>query len=212
MTSPTNPASSVKSSPLSLTVLSLLHYQPLHPYGIQRLIKQWGKDQVVNVSQRASLYRTIERLLAAGLIEVRETERDQQYPERTVYEVTEEGRRATRGWLLEMLAKPKQEYPEFPAALSFLVMLTPEDTLKVFSERAETLRASLREIDAIMSVEAEHRLPRVTMLETEYQRVTTSAQLAWLDAVIADLRAGRLSWSSEELLAFAEAEGAAAEG
>jgi DNA-binding PadR family transcriptional regulator len=205
MSSPTSP---VKSSPLSLTVLSLLHYQPLHPYGIQRLIKQWGKDQVVNVSQRASLYRTIERLLSAGLIEVRETERDQQYPERTVYEVTEEGRSATRAWLLEMLAKPKQEFPEFPAALSFLVMLTPDETLKVFSDRAESLRASLREIDAIMAVEAEHRLPRVTMLETEYQRVTTSAQLAWLDAVIADLRAGRLSWSSEELLAFAEPEGA----
>jgi DNA-binding PadR family transcriptional regulator len=209
MTSPTSP---VKSSPLSLTVLSLLHYQPLHPYGIQRLIKQWGKDQVVNVSQRASLYRTIERLLSAGLIEVRETGRDQQYPERTVYEVTEDGRRTTRAWLLEMLAKPKQEFPEFPAALSFLVMLTPEETLKVFSDRAESLRASLREIDAIMSVEAEHRLPRVTMLETEYQRVTTSAQLAWLDAVIADLRAGRLAWSSEELLAFAEPESAADAG
>ena len=54
-----------RSSPLALTVLALLHYQPLHPYGIQRLIKQWGKDQVVNVEQRTSLYRTIERLLAA---------------------------------------------------------------------------------------------------------------------------------------------------
>src|SRR5690348_17934738 len=62
-----------RSSPLALTVLALLHYQPLHPYGIQRLIKQWGKDQVVNVEQRTSLYRTIERLLAAGLIAVRET-------------------------------------------------------------------------------------------------------------------------------------------
>ncbi|MGH3234464.1 MAG: hypothetical protein ACRDOH_14645, partial [Streptosporangiaceae bacterium] len=42
-------------TPLALTVLALLHYQPLHPYGIQRLIKQWGKDQVVNVEQRTSL-------------------------------------------------------------------------------------------------------------------------------------------------------------
>ena len=64
MSMPTAP----RSSPLALTVLALLHYQPLHPYGIQRLIKQWGKDQVVNVEQRTSLYRTIERLLAAGLI------------------------------------------------------------------------------------------------------------------------------------------------
>jgi hypothetical protein len=28
-----------------------------HPYGMQRLIRQWGKDLVVNVSQRTSLYR-----------------------------------------------------------------------------------------------------------------------------------------------------------
>jgi len=68
----------VRSSPLALTVLGMLHTQPLHPYGIQRLLKQWGKDQVVNVSQRVSLYRTIDRLHAAGLVAVAETERDQQ--------------------------------------------------------------------------------------------------------------------------------------
>ena len=104
----------VRSSPLALTVLSLLSFRPLHPYGVQRLIKQWGKDQVVNVGQRAGLYRTIDRLLAAGLIAVRETGRDQQYPERTVYEVTDEGRAAARAWLIEMLRTPKREFPEFP--------------------------------------------------------------------------------------------------
>src|SRR6266576_658498 len=109
-----------RSSPLALTVLALLHYQPLHPYGIQRLIKQWGKDQVVNVEQRTSLYRTIERLLAAGLIAVRETGRDPRYPERTVYEITDSGRQTARRWLEEMLAEPRQEYPEFPSALSHL--------------------------------------------------------------------------------------------
>ena len=116
-------------------MLALLHYQPLHPYGIQRLIKQWGKDQVVNVEQRTSLYRTIERLLAAGLIAVRETGRDPRYPERTVYEVTEAGRQTARRWLEEMLAEPRQEYPEFPAALSHVLMLEP-------AELAEVLRAA----------------------------------------------------------------------
>src|SRR5215469_4442348 len=78
-----------RSSPLALAVLSLLHAAPLHPYGIQRLLKQWGKDHVINVGQRANLYKTIRRLDQAGLISVRQTERDQQYPERTVYELTE---------------------------------------------------------------------------------------------------------------------------
>src|SRR5882672_4366228 len=107
-------SSSVRSSPLALTVLALLHYKPLHPYGVQRLIKQWGKDQVVNVGQRAGLYRTIERLRAAELITVQQTEREQLYPERTVYEITNAGRAVARQWLREMLGTPRQEFPEFP--------------------------------------------------------------------------------------------------
>src|SRR6186713_3038883 len=100
-------SSSHRPSPLALTVLSLLGMGPLHPYGLQRLMKLWGKDQVVNVGQRTNLYRTINRLEAAGLIAVRHTERDQQFPERTVYELTDAGRRASREWLTDMLAIPR---------------------------------------------------------------------------------------------------------
>lgn len=130
-------SASVKSSPLGLTVLTLLHYRPLHPYGIQRLLKQWGKEQVVNVGQRTGLYRTIERLQAGGLIAVRQTERDQQYPERTVYEVTDEGRTATREWLEQMLAVPKAEFPLFPAALSNMLMLSPDEVAPILERRAD---------------------------------------------------------------------------
>jgi DNA-binding PadR family transcriptional regulator len=68
-----------RSSPLALTVLLMLIAGPVHPYEIQRRIKVWGKDQVVNVGQRANLYKTIERLHEAGLIAVRHTERDQRF-------------------------------------------------------------------------------------------------------------------------------------
>ena len=84
----------LRPSPLAMAVLSLLHAGPLHPYAMQGLIKQWGKDQVINVGQRANLYKTIRRLQDAGLVAVRQTERDQNYPERTVYELTEAGREA----------------------------------------------------------------------------------------------------------------------
>jgi DNA-binding PadR family transcriptional regulator len=193
----------MRSSPLALTVLSLLSYKPLHPYGVQRLIKQWGKDQVVNVGQRTGLYRTIDRLLAAGLIAVRETGRDQQYPERTVYEITDEGRAAARDWLIEMLRTPKQEFPEFPAALSQLLLLEPAEMLAALDDRRDRLAASLRVMDATAATEAERGLPRITMLESEYLRAVTSAELAWLDGVVDDLRSGRLVWSVEQLMAFA---------
>ncbi|MEU2332792.1 PadR family transcriptional regulator [Streptomyces sp. NPDC013172] len=197
-----------RSSPLALTVLALLHFQPLHPYGIQRLIKQWGKDEVVNVGQRASLYRTIDRLLATGLVTVRETGRDQQYPERTVYELTDAGRSTMRVWLDEMLAAPKQEFPQFPAALSFVLMLAPEEALDVLEQRAAALAQTLDAHDKSLAEQAKVQgLPRVTRLEEEYLRAMTAAELDWIRAVTDDLRSGRLCWTPEELIGFAQSTG-----
>ncbi|MFI9569314.1 PadR family transcriptional regulator [Streptomyces rishiriensis] len=196
-------ASAPRSSPLALTVLALLHYKPLHPYGIQRLIKDWGKDQVVNVRQRASLYRTIERLNGDGLIAVLETGRDQQYPERTVYEVTDAGRETARAWLEEMLTTPKEEFPEFPAALSNLLLLTSDEMADALERRVDALAERLDGLEAAMAAEAEQGLPRITRLETEYLRAVTAAELEWVRAVVEDLRAGRLSWSKEQLDALA---------
>lgn len=190
-------SSAIRSSPLALTVLGMLHTQPLHPYGIQRLIRQWGKDQVVNVGQRASLYRTIDRLQAAGLVSVRETERGQQYPERTIYEITDAGRAVTREWLAEMLAVPKPEFPDFPAALSHILMVTPQEALPLLEQREKALTAIHQGLEAGMA--AATGLPRVVMLESEYVLATATTQLNWIRSVIEDLRTGKLSWSDEEL-------------
>jgi DNA-binding PadR family transcriptional regulator len=199
----------VRSSPLALTVLGMLHTRPLHPYGIQRLIKQWGKDQVVNVGQRTALYRIIERLEEGGLVAVQGTGRDQQYPERTVYEITGAGRAATRQWLEQMLAEPKREYPEFPAALSHLLMLTPAEALEQLARREQALAALHAGLEAGLAAAA--GLPRVLVLESEYVAATSAAQLSWLRSVIADLRSGRLAWSDQELLAMARGDAQAAQ-
>src|SRR5690348_14601261 len=168
-----------RSSPLALTVLALLHHKPLHPYGLQQLIKQWGKDQVVNVSQRAGLHRTIDRLCGEGLISVRETARDGAYPERTVYQLTDAGREVARQWLDEMLAVAKQEYPEFPAALSHLLMTSPEHALHALQQRMEQLARRRAALEANLAAHAE-RLPRVSNLETEYLLAVTTAEARWV--------------------------------
>ncbi len=54
---------------------------------------------------------------------------DQRFPERTIYELTEEGLQVGREWLTEMIAAPRNEFPEFPAALSFVFGLTPAELL-----------------------------------------------------------------------------------
>jgi DNA-binding PadR family transcriptional regulator len=184
-------------SPLALAVLSLLEVGPLHPYGLQRLIRLWGKDAVVNVGQRASLYKTIARLERAGLVAVRHTERDQSFPERTVYELTDDGRRQGREWLEDMLASPRNEFPRFPAALSFAMLLGPGELLALLERRSAALRAHVAVLDHELGQHS--HLPRVTLIESEYQRAVVAAELEWVDAVAADLRSGELTWSHEEL-------------
>jgi DNA-binding PadR family transcriptional regulator len=186
----------VRPSPTALVVLGLLHVGPLHPYGMQRLIRQWGKDQVVNVGQRANLYKTIKRLHEAGLIAVRQTERDQLYPERTVYELTDRGREEALRWLADMLARPRNEYPEFPAALSFLMLLEPAAAQAVLRQRADQLGQDLARLDAGLTAYS-GQLPRVTLLEDEYRRAMVAAEVAWLDSVLGDLSSGALDWTED---------------
>jgi DNA-binding PadR family transcriptional regulator len=200
MTMPEKPP--VRPSPLALTVLGMLGGGPLHPYAIQSRMKTWGKEQVVNIGNRANLYKMIDRLREAGLIAVRQTERDQRFPERTVYELTEAGWQTGRQWLTEMLSTPRNEFPEFPAALSFVFGIPPEEARAALERRAELLRAKVAELDR--ELQNEGGPPRLFLVETEYVRVVTSAELDWVSGVIDDLRGGRLTWSNQQLAEVAK--------
>lgn len=183
-----------KRSPIALAVLAMLYEAPMHPYLMQRLIKERGKGLVINVAQRASLYQTIQRLEREGLICARQPLRDQGRPARTVYEIADVGRTTLFAWMREILSAPAMEYPEFPAAVSFLALLPPEDVLEQFELRAVAIREALAGLDRGMG-EAAQTVPRLFLLEGEYLRAVQSAELAWVEAVIDDLRAGRLTWS-----------------
>jgi DNA-binding PadR family transcriptional regulator len=187
--------STFRRSPLALAILGLLENGPLHPYGIQRLIKQWGKDQVVNVGQRTSLYRMIVRLEEAGLIAVGATERDERYPERTTYHLTDAGRVVCREWLADILTTPRNEFPEFPAALSFVMLLTPRTAAEVLQERRERLKQRLTDFDGELAAENEGvPVPRWALLETEYLKAVTEAEVRWIETILDELREGSLTW------------------
>ena len=187
----------VQPSSLGLIVLWLLVARPMHVYGMQKLIETFGKDKVVNVRSRASLYQALERLVRNDLVEVHETVRSEGYPDRVVYAVTDAGRAAAAQWLRDMLRTTGTEYPEFIAAVSVLFGLEPDDARAQLQERADRLAAELAETDAVFAENP--GLPRLFLLEEEYRRAVLSAELGWLRGVIDDLDAGRLTWSEEWL-------------
>ncbi|KZS54723.1 PadR family transcriptional regulator [Rhizobium anhuiense] len=171
--------------------------EPMHPYRMQRLIKERGKDEVINVTQRASLYQTIQRLEREGLIIPRKTVRDDKRPERTVYEITEKGREIALEWMRAILSTLTREYPEFPAAMSFLPLLTPDDVASQLELRAKAIESELRRIDDVLQ-EAQ-AVPRLFLLEMEYLRAIHAAELSWVSGIVGDLSAQRITWTEEWL-------------
>jgi DNA-binding PadR family transcriptional regulator len=172
-------------------------------YGIQKQLEQQGKDRVVNVRARASLYQALERLQRLGLVEVQETVRRTGYPDRVVYAITAAGREAAREWLREMLRTTSGDFPDFIAAVSILFGLAPDDARAQLEQRAESVASELAETEA--QLEGNPGLPRLFLLEEEYRQAVLSAELAWLRSVISDLKKGRLTWSEEWLLEIAAA-------
>ena len=190
-------AKAAQRSSLGLIVLWQLFEGPKHVYAMQKLLEQQGKNRVVNVRARASLYQTLQRLMRLGLVEVQETVRREGYPNRIVYSVTNAGREAAQEWLRDMLRTTGGEYPEFIAAVSILFGLAPEDARAQLELRAESLAAELAETEA--QLEGNPGLPRLFLLEEEYRRALLQAELSWLRGVIADLHEGRLTWSEQWL-------------
>lgn len=189
-------------SGLALAVLALAVEAPMHPYRMQQLIRERGKDEVINVGQRSQLYKTIDRLVREGLLVAQATERDASRPERTVYAATDAGRQAATTWTVEMLAAPRRDYPEFTAALAYLPVIDPPTAQRALEARLADRRAERDRLAAELA-EVGTTLPRLVLVENEYTIAHLDADIAWLSALVDDLSTGRLTWNREQLIADA---------
>lgn len=188
-----------RRSPLAVQLLLLLAEEPMHAYRMQQLIKARHKDRIVNIAQRNSVYQTLDRLLRAELIAVADRVRAPGRPERTVYRISDTGHSTLDEWLREMLSTPSREFPEFPVALASLAYLTPERAAGYLEERARQLRTRLRQAESDAEQAEGMGLPRMFLLEDEYQNALTETELRWVNGLVDDLRAGRLAWDREWL-------------
>jgi DNA-binding PadR family transcriptional regulator len=187
----------LRLSPLAVAILLLLAHEPMHPYGLRQRLQEWDKDRVINVSQRNAIYYTIDRLRQGGLITLRETARQDNRPDRSVYEATDKGVERARRWLSEMLATPVYEYPIFPAALAFLQSIPAEAAVAALEQRMAALEADIRQLREHVDSHVAGfpgGVDRIFLVEVEYQQAMWEAELSWVSQLVADIRAGR-AWA-----------------
>ncbi len=187
-------------SPWALTILSLLFERDMHPYQMRRLVRERAKAEFVDL-RPGSLYRTIERLERAGLVEPVETSREGRFPERTVYRITEHGREELLDWMREMVSTPVNDFPQVLQALQVLPVLEQDDAHLQLEKRLLRLESEIAGLEAGMR-HLQGVLPRIFQIEVEYAIALRRAELDWVRALVEDMRTGRLTWSHEKLREF----------
>ncbi|MEV8634782.1 PadR family transcriptional regulator [Streptosporangium sp. NPDC051023] len=177
---------------VGLTVLALLSVKPSHPYEMHRLILDTHKDYVTGLPR--SLYHAVDRLAGDELIVPVETSRQGRRPERTVYRLSEEGRAELATRLRRLLEEPGPDMRNFHAALSLIGCLPVREAERALLTRAATLESRIFACDAHMRSLEESGLPRLLVLELEYERALRGAELDWVRSVLDRLGTGELTW------------------
>ena len=131
------------SNALALAVLTLLFEQPMHPYQMSSDPAAPHKEESIRLNY-GSLYSVVDSLAKKGLIAAGEAHREGNRPERTVYELTDDGELAMREWLAEMLRDPSPQYTDFEAALSLAGALPPSEVLALLRHRITVTEDRLR--------------------------------------------------------------------
>jgi len=180
-----------RSNPLALAVLVSLQERPMHPYEVAQTLRQRAKQESVRLNY-GSLYAVVESLEKKGFIKATGTTREGRRPQRTVYEITDEGRRETEDWMTELIGVPAKEYPAFLAGLSFLPSLGPDDALVALRGRAVALTVKLAAMRGAMKAAKDAGLPRIFELETEYEESQLAAELKYVNGLVKDMESGNL--------------------
>jgi DNA-binding PadR family transcriptional regulator len=180
-----------RSNPLALAVLVCLYEKPMHPYEVAQTLRRRAKQESVRLNY-GSLYAVVEVLEKRGFIKATGTVREGKRPERTVYEITDDGSREMDDWMTELIGVPAKEYPAFMAGLSFIPSLPPDEALMALRSRADALKVRLAGMRGAMKAAREAGLPRLFELENEYEEHQLAAEVTFVSGLIHEISAGTL--------------------
>ncbi len=187
----------LKVAPLGIATLALLNEHPMHPYEMFQTLLSRHEDRVVKV-RPGSLYHTVARLADDGLVRSAGTDREGNRPERTTYEITDDGRDVLQEQLIDLLATPAEEYPVFPLALTEAHNVEPGLLADLLRRRLLRLRGDLASYEAGLDSVTAKDLHEAYWLDLTYLRDQLAAQVDWLQRTIDRLESGELSWVARD--------------
>jgi DNA-binding PadR family transcriptional regulator len=178
------------SNLLALAVLSAAGERPMHPYEMASVLRSWGKDQDMKIKW-GSLYTVVQNLEKHSFLEATESVRQGARPERTIYRITDAGREELVDWVRELVSSIEREPPRFKAGLSMLGVVGPDEATSLLQQRLGLLEVEIaRQREAL--AETGREVPRLFLVEAEYDLAMREAEAAWVGSLIDELTTGSL--------------------
>ena len=148
---------------MALAVLATVVQRPMHRYEMASVMRARGKDRDMDIKW-GSLYTVVQNLEKNGFLETIGVTRQGARPERTLYQITDAGRRELVEWTRDLIADPQPEHTRFVAGLSVLTALAPRDVIGVLRQRLDRLTESITAQRAALADAA--NVPRLFLLRT----------------------------------------------
>jgi DNA-binding PadR family transcriptional regulator len=184
------------SNLLALAVLSYLSQRPMHPYELGRTLRDHGDERSIKFNH-GSLYMVVQQLTRAGFIAEQGTGREGQRPVRTVYALTDAGRRELRDWLRELVEVPQHEYPAFVAALSLIGAMPPSEAVELLRRRLERLAEQRAEIRGLVDDSLAKGVPGLFLIEEEYRLALLEAESSFVERFIQRITDPETGWGRQ---------------
>lgn len=135
---------------LQLVVLGFLDREPTHPYGLVASLKGLGAESWMRLNPSA-IYYTVERLAEAGYVRASARLEGEGRPDRTVYEITDEGRALLPGLVRERFTALIPMHPPMYPALLFAESLPPAELTRALDDRILMLEGVIEMLEGHLS-------------------------------------------------------------
>jgi DNA-binding PadR family transcriptional regulator len=187
------PEVSVDISPLALSILELLSERPMHPYELAATMRDRHHDEFIRLNF-GSLYHTVDSLERSGWIVPTEKEKEGNRPERTIYRLTDSGRKIFLQVVSDIVAQPRREYPYFAAGLMFMHHLDAPAATQLLEQRAQALQSVITKLSHILDELLAGGHTRLTLVELEHKIAMIGAERDWVRKIAKEITEGKLEW------------------
>ncbi|WP_433511505.1 PadR family transcriptional regulator [Nonomuraea sp. CA-143628] len=167
------------SSSTRVLILGCLLDKPLNGYQVRRQLEVMGAEHWANVAF-GSIYHGLGKMADEGLLEVIESGKGG----KTVYEITEAGRREFHRQLLETWYDIRPIIDPFQVALTFMDRLPKQEILDALDGRIRQLRMSIETMESIYGVKQRYGAPRHVDENLRLTVAMLTAHLDWAEKAV----------------------------